>query len=395
MDASHSHSDPRGTPGAPLKHTLPFFQHDLGEEELESLRKVLGGPILTTGRTVADFEADFSAFLGIVQTIGLTSCTAALHLALIGLGVGEGDEVITTPLTFAATSEAIIRCGAKPVFVDVEPDTGNIDASRIEALVNQKTKALLPVHLYGQMCDMLALRDIAGRHGLAIVEDCAHALEAVRDGHRPGSLSDAACFSFFATKNITCGEGGALSTQRTDLVQRMRFLSQHGMEKNAFNRFVEGYQHWDIREFGWKYNMSNIQAALLLPQLKRIDSNLAKRQRLVALYGERLSAMPGVTLLRTLPGTVHARHLLTIHVDPNLRDKVIHGLQQEGVGVVVNYRAIHLLTCYREHLGTREGDFPIAERIGNSTISLPLYPTMPEDNVGLVCDKLASVLKKL
>ncbi|HEX6513902.1 MAG TPA: DegT/DnrJ/EryC1/StrS family aminotransferase, partial [Chloroflexota bacterium] len=236
---------------------VPFFRHDLGRDELDSVAEVIQGLILTTGDTVARFEQEFASCLGRKHALGVTSCTGALHLSLLGLGVGPGDEVITTPMTFIATATSILEAGATPVFVDVEPGTGNLDAARVEVAITERTKAIMPVHLYGQMCDMRALRQIADRHKLFIVEDAAHCVEGTRDGIRPGELGDTACFSFYATKNLTCGEGGAVVTDDSELAERLRLLRLHGMTKNAFDRYREGYQHWDMVMLGWKYNMDN------------------------------------------------------------------------------------------------------------------------------------------
>jgi len=364
-----------------LKHQIPFYQHDLGRPELDAIAEVLAGPILTTGDTVARFESEFAAYFGRKYALGVTSCTGAMHMSLLALGVGHGDEVITTPMTFIATATSIIEAGAKPVFVDVEHDTGNIDASKIEAAITERTRAILPVHLYGHMCDMKAIRRIADQYKLHVIEDCAHCVEGERDGIKPGQLSDAACFSFYATKNLTCGEGGALVTDRDDLIEKLRLLRLHGMTKMAADRQREGYKHWDMVLLGWKYNMDNIQAAMLLPQMKRIREKSAMRQKLAALYEELLSKIPGVKLLAVRERTIHARHLFPVLVDTSVRDNLIGELNKIGINVMVNYRAIHLLSYFAREFGYKEGDFPVAEGMGNKIISLPFYPSMPEENV--------------
>jgi len=375
-----------------LKRPVPFYQHDLGKPELDAIAEVLAGPILTTGDTVARFESEFAAYFGRKYVLGVTSCTGAMHMSLLALGVGSGDEVITTPMTFIATSTAIIEAGAKPVFVDVEPDTGNIDARKIEAAITERTRAILPVHLYGQMCDMKAIRKIADKHKLHVVEDCAHCVEGERDGIKPGQLSDAACFSFYATKNLTCGEGGALITDRDDLIEKLRLLRLHGMTKMAADRQREGYKHWDMVLLGWKYNMDNIQAAMLLPQMKRIGEKSAMRQKLAGLYEELLSKIPEVTVLAVRERTVHARHLFPVLVNATVRDNLIAELNKIGINVMVNYRAIHLLSYFAKEYGYKEGDFPVAEAMGNTIISLPFYPTMHEESVMLVVECLARIM---
>ncbi len=378
-----------------MKAIIPFFHHDLGEEELASIREVFAGPILTTGDFVARFEKGFAEFLGTKHVLGVTSCTGALHLAMVSMGIGKGDEVITTPLTFVATAEAIVNTGANPVFVDVEADTGNINAELIEAAITPRTKAIIAVHLYGLMSDMNRIRAIADKHGLKVIEDAAHCIEGQRDGRRVGELADAACFSFFATKNITCGEGGAVSTNDTELFERMRRLRTHGMNKTAADRYKEGFTHWDVVESGWKYNMSNIEAAILLPQLKRILPNLEKRQSLAEDYIKALNvdrSESGLSYSASRSQARHARHLFTVWVPPEKRDAIINKMQASGVPCVVNYRPVHLLTWYQEHLGYKSKSFPNAEMIGSRTISLPLFPTMPKENVAIVVEKLKAAL---
>ena len=277
------------------------------------------------------------------HALAVTSCTGALHLSLLALGIGPGDEVITTPMTFIASSTAILEAGATPVFVDVESQTGNLDANNIEAAITPRTKAILPVHLYGQMCDMVTIRKIADEHGLFVIEDAAHCLEGVRDGVKPGELGDTACFSFYATKNLTCGEGGALVTKNKEVAEKLRLLRLHGMTKTAADRHREGYQHWDMTVLGWKYNMDNIHAALLLPQMDRIEQSLSKRDAVARLYEGLLADCPGLSMPKTHPHVRHARHLFPVFVEGGCRDAIIQGFQQEGIGSVVNYRAIHLL----------------------------------------------------
>lgn len=373
---------------------IPFFHHSLGQPELDAVAEVLTGPILTTGETVERFEHRFAEYLGRRHALAMSSCTGALHLSLVALGIGQGDEVITTPMTFVATATAILEAGAKPVFVDVEPETGNMDVSRIESAITTHTKAIMPVHLYGQMCDMLAIRKIADTYGLFVIEDAAHCVEGSREGVGPGVLGDTACFSFYATKSLSCGEGGALVTDHDALAEKLRLLSLHGMSKTAADRHREGYQHWDMEIPGWKYNMSNIQAAFLLPQMERIEMSWEKREALARRYESLLEGEPHVTFPQTLQGVGHARHLFPIWVPKKHRDYVIRGLQEEGIGVVVNYRAIHLLTYFQKEFGFRSGDFPVAEHIGDCTISLPFYPWMPEDHVTIVVDTLKGLLKE-
>lgn len=374
--------------------SVPFYRHDLGEAEVDMVREVLAQPILTTGEYVDRVEQKLAEYLKAPHCLCVTSCTGALHMALLALGIGPGDEVITTPMTFIATSTAIMEAGATPVFVDVEPDTGNLDAARVEAAITPRTKAIMPVHLFGLMCDMRALRAIADRHRLAIIEDAAHCVEGIRDGVRPGMLGEAAAFSFYATKNLTCGEGGAMVVRDDALFEKLKLLRVHGMTKIAADRAREGYTHWDMVVMGWKYNMSNIEAALLLPQFARLDGKLDDRKRLARYYTERLAGVPGIRIPKqsTGEGDVHAHHLYPIFVEGGRRDELILELQKRQIGVVVNYRAIHLLKYFRETFGYKPGDFPIAEDIGDSALSLPFYPAMPEREIDIVADHLHTIL---
>ncbi len=372
---------------------IPFYRHDLGQAELDEVAKVLAGEILTTGETVAEFERRFAALLGRRHALAVTSCTGALHLSLLALGIGAGDEVITTPMSFVATATAIIEAGATPVFVDVEPDTGNIDAARIEAAITPRTQAIMPVHLYGQMCDMQAIGAIAARHGLAVLEDAAHCVEGRRDGLGPGAVGVTASFSFYATKNMTCGEGGALVTDDTALYEKLRLWRLHGMTRSAAERATEGYAQWDMIQMGWKYNLSNIEAALLLPQFARLEAKLAQRQELARRYRQGLAGLPGIAIPAERPGGIHAYHVLPIWVfgRPG-RDAVIAGLNRRGIGAVVNYNPIHLMRYFVDTYGYAQGDFPIAERLGHATLSLPFYPGMSLEAVDEVVRAVTEIL---
>ncbi len=363
---------------------IEFFRHNIEEADIKRVAEVLNSIFLTTGKLVEEFEKSFAAYLSAENAIGLTSCTAALHLSLIALGIGPGDEVITTPMSFCATSNAIMHAGARPVFVDVEEETGNLNAELIESAITEKTRAIIPVHLYGQMCDMIRIRKLADKHNLKIIEDAAHAIEASRDGIKVGQLSDTACFSFYATKNITSGEGGAVSTNNLRLAEDLRMLRLHGIDKGAADRYTKKYHHWDMPLLGWKYNMDNIQAALLIGQLARIEALWEKRDVLWRLYEKELQGSRNVRILSTVPGVRHARHLFTVLVPPEMRDPLLWRVQNRGIGIAVNYRPIHLLAYYRKTFGYKDGDFPVAEEIGGSTLSLPLYPSLLESDLKYV-----------
>ncbi len=375
-----------------MTNKVPFFRHGLGRPELDAIGEVLNGPTLTTGKTVAEFESRFAALLGARHAIGTTSCTGALHMSLLALGIGSGDEVITTPMTFMGTATAIMSAGARPVFVDVEPDTGNLDVSQIEKALTPKTKAILPVHLYGQMCDMRSLRDIANQHGLRVVEDAAHCIEGARDGIRPGQLGDTACFSFYATKNLTCGEGGAVVTNDPDTNKALRLLRLHGRTQIDSNQNHESYHQSDMVILGWKYNMDNIHAAMLLPQLDGIELRWNTRLNISNCYTEALATLSGLRLPAVVPNSKHALHLYPIRVARGQRDTVISKLMHQGISTTINFRPVHLLSFFSRTLKHSPGDFPIAEEIGSSTISLPFYPSIPDGDINAVIEALRSEL---
>lgn len=372
---------------------VEFFRHNIDESDIRRVENVLKSIFLTTGDIVQSFEQKLAIYLGSKSVVGVTSCTAALHLCLLAWNIGESDEVITTPMSFCATANAILHAGAIPVFVDVEEETGNINSELIEDAITEKTKAIMPVHLYGQLCDMRKIHEIAKKYKLVVIEDAAHAIEAQRDGIKPGNLSDCVCFSFYATKNITSGEGGAISTNDTEKANLLNMLRLHGIDKSAIDRYTKRYQHWDMSALGWKYNMDNIQASLLIGQLERIDKFWERRNYIWNLYVEKLRDVKGIEILKTVTDSRHARHLFTIQVTDKKRDSVLVSLQEKGIGVAVNYRPIHLLKYYRSTYGFKEGDFPVAEKIGVRTISLPLYPGLKDIEIDYIVTSLQNILK--
>lgn len=374
---------------------IPFYLHNLGEAEIESITAVLRTPFLTTGKVTAEFEEKFSAYLGIKHTIGVTSCTAGMFLILKALGIGPGDEVITTPLSFIATANSIVHVGAKPVFVDIEPETGNIDAAQIEAAITAKTRAILPVHLYGHLVDMHKIKSLAEQYNLKVIEDAAHCIEAERDGYRVGQLGDAASFSFYATKNITCGEGGAVAIHDAQLNDRIRVLRLHGMSQSAIDRYTAPrYQHYDVEMVGYKFNMPNLEASLLIPQLPHLDTRRDQREAICQQYEAAFKDVPGLSYPQILPHNTSARHLFTIWVNPAKRDEIMWQIQAQGIGVAVNFRPIHLMSYYRETFGFKPGDFPIAEHIGASTITLPMYPKLKPEEVDYIIETVKQIVGK-
>lgn len=369
---------------------IEFYRHNIGPRERKNIHQVLNSIFITTADETRKFELAFSQYLRVRHTLAVSSCTAALHLCLLALGIEEGDEVITTPLTFVATANSIIHAGARPVLVDVEPGTGLIDPVQIEKNITRRTKAIMPVHLFGVMCDMKSIRRIADKHRLKIIEDSAHCIEGRRDGIRPGQLSDAACFSFYATKNITCGEGGAVSTNNPRLAEKLNILRLHGIDKDAYSRYTKGYKHWDMKILGWKYNISDILSCLLLPQLERIEELWKRRSSLYDYYIRSLQGIAGIDFLEIPPRTRSAYHLFTILI--NNRDRAIQYLQNRGVSVAINYVPIHLLTYYRKNFGYTKGSFPNAERIGSKVLSIPFYPKINNQERKFVVESIKKFL---
>ena len=385
---------------------VEFYRHQLGEDEAASWRRVLDTLFLTLGPQVAAFEQELGRYLvrdregaTAPHVVGTNACSMGLLIALRALDVGPGDEVITTPMTFAATANAILHLGATPRFVEVEAATGLIDPAAVRAAVGPKTVGILPVHLYGQLADMRALRAIADTNKLFIVEDAAHGVEMERDGVRPGDLSEAAVFSFNATKNLTCGDGGAVATRDARVAERLRRLRNHGVSKAATERHGNTYQHWDLTELGYKANLTDLDAALLRPQIAHLEEKRAAREAVAVRYEsqlrERIADLRSpVPAGHEVPWLIARRgrsthHLFTIHSRPGERDALLSKLGAAGIGTAVNYRAIHLLTYLTELLGLPRGSLPIAEEMGDRTLSLPMYPTLGREEQDRVIDAVA------
>jgi dTDP-4-amino-4,6-dideoxygalactose transaminase len=293
-------------------------------------------------------------------------------------------------MTFIASVTPIIHVGAKPVFVDVEANTGLMDVERVEQAITPKSKAILPVHLYGSMVDMKAIRDIADRYDLAVIEDCAHCIEGKRDDIRPGELGHVACYSFYATKNLTCGEGGALTTNDSELASRARTLRLHGMSKDAATRYSGYYQHWDMIALGWKYNMDDIHAALLIDQIDSVGKYWQRREEICKQYDSAFGPVPEIDIPEIRGKS--ARHMYTIRTSPNSRDEFLRKMQDDGIGVAVNYRAVHTLKYFRESFGLKPEYFPVANQIGQSTISLPLYPKLKDSEIRYVIQSVKKIV---
>ena len=376
-----------GKPVRPRERYLVFGAPAIGEEEIAEVVATLRSGWIGTGPRVARFERDFARYTGAPHAVAVASCTAALHLAILASGIGPGDEVITTPLTFCATVNAILHAGATPVLADCDPRTLCIDPAQVEARITPRTRAILPVHFAGRLCEMDALLAIARRHGLVVIEDCAHAIEARgADGVAAGSYGDLGAFSFYVTKNVSTAEGGMLTTRREDLADRIKVMALHGMSKDAWKRFSdEGYQHYDVVEAGFKYNMTDLQAALGIHQLARVEANLRRREEIWRRYDEAFAELAFELPPAPAPGARHARHLYTLRVETGRslasRDRLLAALHAEGIGAGVHYRALSEHPHYRERLRLAPGALPHAEDAGRRILSLPLSPALSDADV--------------
>ena len=367
---------------------IVFGAPDIADAEIQEVLATLKSGWLGTGPRVAEFESDVARFKGITgqHAVALNSCTAALHLSLLAAGVGPGDEVITSPLTFCATVNAILYTGATPVLADVDPLTMNIDPAQIERKITARTKVLLPVHFAGLPCDMDAICGMAAQHQLIIIEDCAHAVEATYRGRPTGTLGDYGCFSFYATKNVTTGEGGMVLVREPERAQYIKMMSLHGMSRDAWNRFSgDGYKHYQVIECGFKYNMMDLQAAIGIHQLKRIDTAWERRTTIWNRYQQAFIGLPLRCPADPPPHVRHAHHLYTLLVDEVRcglsRDQFLSRMTSFGIGVAVHYLALPEHPYYQQRLGWRPEDTPNATRIGRQTMSLPISPKLTDEEV--------------
>jgi len=357
--------------------TVPFYRHGLDAGYAQAVGDVLASPFLTTGGVSKNVEEQLRRFFDVPHALLVNSWTNGAVATLLALGIGQGDEVIVPAMTFVATANVAELLGAKPVFVDVDETTLMVTPERVARALTPKTRAVIPVHLYGQMCDIPALRAaIAGRPEVAIIEDAAHSFESRYKGDPPGAHSDAAIFSFYATKNVTCGEGGAIITRRADLFEAILQTRLHGMSAGAVDRFAgERYRHWDMACLGTKANLPDLLAALLPRQIATVRERLALREERAQRYEEAFSGNM-IRLPEMMPGTVSARHLFPIHLPPRYRDRALAVLNEHGIGTTVNYRAVPMTTYYRKKYGYVAADFPVSYEWGEGTIALPLYPSL-------------------
>ena len=377
-----------------------FGAPDIRQPEIDEVVATLESGWIGTGPKVARFEQEFAAYKSVKRerVAAVNSCTAALHVSMVAEHLEPGDEVITTAMTFCATANAIIHAGATPVIADIDPNTLNIDPGEIERRITPRTRAVLPVHFAGRPCDMDAIMGIAGKHELLVIEDCAHAIETEWRGKPAGTFGDFGCFSFYVTKNVVTGEGGMVLGRSEEMIDRIRVLSLHGMSKDAWKRFAdEGYKHYDVVAPGFKYNMMDIQAALGIHQLQRIEQSWQRRREIWDQYQRAFSDLAIGRPAEPEADTRHAYHLYTITVDAKRcgvsRDAFLARLAKAGIGTGVHYRSLAQQPCYQERFGWRPDDYPVAAAFGDETVSLPLGPGLVEADIDRIVTTIRAIVR--
>lgn len=379
---------------------LPFSRPSISQAAIDEVVACLRGGWVATGPRVRQFTEDLKDYFQAPYVVPLTSATAGLHLALLAMNIRPGDEVITTPLTFTATLNTIVLSGAKPILVDIDPLTLNIDLNQVEEKITDNTRAILPVHYAGLPVDMDVLYDIASRHNLRVLEDAAHAIGAEYKSKRIGSFGDTQVFSFHPNKNMTTGEGGCVVTRDEQLALQVQRLSFHGIDRDAFNRFAKsGSQEYEVVMPGFKYNMMDIQAAIGIHQLRDLDDFIVRRNELAARYQEALSDWREWDLpMRPVYDHLHAWHIYTPCIREDVagmdRNEFIQVMKEHNIGIGLHYRPAHLYPYYRHAFGFAEGDFPHAEDVGSRIVSLPLFPSMTDADHDRVLDVMYGVFHR-
>ena len=377
---------------------LPFHRAVVGAEEISAVVEVLQSGWLTTGPRVKQFESSFAQYVGATYAVAVNSCTAALHLALAAIGIAEWDEVILPTMTFAATGEVVLYFKARPVLIDCAPNSFHMDVKQIKKAITPRTKAVLPVHYAGAPCDMDSILELANRYRLKVIEDAAHALPAGYNGRMVGAIGDITCFSFYATKTLTTGEGGMLTTQNQEYANRMRILSLHGISRDAWKRYTAGGSwRYAIEEMGYKYNLTDMQAAIGLGQLEKCDTMRDRRAALAERYTRELSSLDAFQTPLVQGHIQHAWHLYVLQVNQKTlridRDRVIEELKQRGIGSSVHFIPLHLHPLYQQQCGYRAGQFPYAEEHFAGAMSLPLYPSLTDAEQSRVIDALHDIAR--
>ena len=376
---------------------LVFGQPLIEQEEVEEFLDSVRSCWLGTGKKVAKFEQDFAAYKKVKFAAAVHSCSAALHLSCLALDIKPGDEVITTAMTFCATVNAIIHAGATPVLADIDPQTLNIDPAALEKKITPRTKAIIVVHFAGRPCEMDAIKAIAKKHRLFIIEDCAHAIESEYKSRPCGTMGDIGCFSFYSNKNITTGEGGMVVSNNEKLISRIKTLALHGLSADAWDRFSdEGFKHYFVQEAGFKYNMMDLQAAFGIHQLKRIEAYWERRRKIREFYDAGLKGLPIILPVEDDPDIKNAYHLYTIRIDQAVcgltRDEFLNKMHRLNIGCGVHYQAIPSHPFYQQAYGFKESDFPAAVKYGRETVSIPISPKLTEQDTRDVVDAVKAIL---
>jgi len=388
-----------------MQKFIAFGEPNIGIKEIKLLKKIIDSKWIGSGPTTELFEKKFKDYKKTKYSLSLNSCTAALHLSLISLGIKEGDEIITTPMTFCSTINSILLVKAKPVLVDINPNTLNIDEKKIESKITKKTKGILVVHFAGLACNMKPILKICKKYNLRLIEDCAHAIESKYRNKHVGNFGDAGCFSFYATKNITTGEGGMLITNNTKIYNKIRVMRLHGLSKDAWKRYLPNtldpsfkFQHYDVTEVGLKYNLIDLNSSLGIPQLNDIEKNLIKRKKLYNFYIKNLRGLPlKFQDINPYPNKF-AHHLFVIIIDKDktkkTRDELIIFLKKNKIGSGVNYRSVTDMSIYKKLLKWNNKTCPISKQIGDNTLSLPLYPSLSFSKAKYISKKISEFFKK-
>ncbi|UCE20082.1 MAG: DegT/DnrJ/EryC1/StrS family aminotransferase [Gemmatimonadota bacterium] len=382
-----------------MEKYIIFGSPHIEEQDIREVVDSLHSGWLSTGPKVAKFEKMFADYIGASHACALGSCTAGLHLALLVVGVKPGDEIITSPMTFAATANVIEHLGAQPVFIDIERDSMNIDVSQISSKVTKRTKAILPVHFAGRPCDMEAVIELAKKHDLHVIEDAAHCTEGEYRGRKIGTIGDLTAFSFYATKSLSTGEGGMVTTHNEHWAEKIKVLSSHGLSRDAWKRYSsEGNSHYQVVVPGYPYNMMDLQAAIGIHQLLRLSKSLQRRDEIWRMYDEAFEDLPVETPASAETGTVHARHLYTVLVDSEnagrSRDGVRRILYEQKVGSGVHFISLHMHPYYANKYGYAPEDFPNAMYVSERTMSLPLSSKLSDDDVARVIVAVKKALRK-
>ena len=384
------------------RYQIIFGKPDVGINEINAVRKVILSGWIGTGPVTQEFEKAFRLYKKSNYSLAVNSCTAALHISLISLNIGKGDEVIVTPMTFSSTINAIIHAGAKPVLVDIDPNTFNIDAELIEKKITKKTKAILVVHLAGLACNMYKILKIKRKYKLFLIEDCAHAIESKYQNKNTGTFGDAGCFSFYSTKNITTGEGGMILFSKKKFYNKAKLISLHGLTKDAWKRsnidkVVTKNFHYDVKEVGYKYNLTDINSAIGLIQLKKIEKNYKKREILFNEYKKNLKNLPIITQTFNKKIYKHAYHLFIIAIDKRktkkTRNDLFTTLASNNIGCGINYRSVTDMTIFQKKFKWNNKTCPKSKLLGDNTLSLPIHANMKISQIKFICKVIKDFFK--